>query len=98
MRPMAVSTSAVSALRLRRAYSSRNQRPRALALTVSQMVSKSPSAASGCGGIVDRAKGSSGMVQAFAYESGFAHEAGFAHEDVARAESACEEFTPAHWK
>jgi hypothetical protein len=38
------------------------------------------------------------MVQAFAYESGFAHEAGFAHEDVARAESACEEFTPAHWK
>ena len=58
-RAIAASTRLVSALRLRRAHSSRNQRPRALSLT--QIASKSPSARGG-GGIVDHAKGSSDML------------------------------------
>jgi hypothetical protein len=57
MRAIAASTRLVSALRLRRAYSSRNQRPRARCLTAAKMASKSPSTG-GWGGIVDNAKGS----------------------------------------
>ncbi len=61
-RSVAASTFAMSAWRRRLAYSSRNQRPRAVALKASQMASYSASSGS-VGGILDRARRFSGMVE-----------------------------------